>query len=153
MILQFSNLSNLQGIYKKQACKPGSVLFCKRSYHLSRHSFTAALHQPTRWQRTSSPLLMYNYSLIINAPAYLVFQLVRFTYALSVASQAVRSYRTFSPLLPACAGSGNFLWHFLSFRCRSAFLLGSTMLCVARTFLSPTRSGAAIRRLAFVKFD
>ena len=45
---------------KKQACKPGSVLFCKRSYHLSRHSFTAALHQPTRWPRASSPLAMTN---------------------------------------------------------------------------------------------
>jgi hypothetical protein len=72
-------------------------------------------------------------------------------HALGIATKAVSSYLTFSPFpFPnksewvVC-----FLWHFLSPPIGGSFPLGSTMLCVARTFLPD--NVRAIRQLAYDK--
>ena len=59
----------------------------------------------------------------------------------AVTSDAVSSYLTFSPLPPAEAGGGYFLWHFPAGR--PGWPLAITLLYGARTFLGgpedPTR--------------
>ena len=65
------------------ADKPGSVL----DNHSSRHYVTAMLKRPTRIQREAR-----------QKDSYLVLLQVGFTMPSSVATDAVRSYRTLSPL-------------------------------------------------------
>ena len=48
--------------------------------------------------RKSILLFAAHFLLLIVSSAYLVFQLMRFTYALAVTTEAVGSYSTFSPL-------------------------------------------------------
>jgi len=86
--------------------------------------------------------------------AYLVFQPLRFT-CTTVASNAVGSYPAFSPFPPENRSSPMVvysLWHYLStFGCPyAAFLLGSKVLCVARTFLvtAPKRHPATGRTVS-----
>ncbi len=63
----------------------------------------------------------------------LVLLRVGFTVTAAVASDAVSSYLTFSPLPPAETGGGYFLWHFPAGR--PGWLLTITLLYGARTFL------------------
>ena len=65
------------------ADKPGSVV----DNHSSRHSVTAMLKQPTRIQREARL-----------TDSYLVLLQVGFTLPSRVTTDAVRSYRTLSPL-------------------------------------------------------
>gem|GEM_PF-6249353 len=66
---------------------------------------------------------------------YLVFQLLRFT-AIPVARESRELLPHVFTLAPVKTGAVYFLWHLLS-PAAGAFLLGSRMLCVARTFLPP----------------
>ena len=108
---------------KKTAfCKPGSV----ESRHLYRPSVTSRLHRPTL--RVGRATLKPRFIWFFNpwgfpSPASL--------------HGVVSSYLAFSPLPAKQAVS--FLWH-SPWLHRSPFLLGSTALCVARTFLSSLRS-------------
>jgi len=77
-------------IMDQMACKPGSVILtkAKRGDHSSGASVTRYLVQPTR---TAAQRHAMRHS-------YLVLLQVGFAVTLTVASQAVRSYRTLSPL-------------------------------------------------------
>ena len=92
------------------ACKPGSVRI-NRDDHSSGVNITIHLKQPTRIANLGSVEEKSS------CYSYLVLLPVGFTYAASVASHAVRSYRTLSPL-PICSAKqytmigGLFLWHF-----------------------------------------
>ena len=55
------------------------------------------------------------------------------THGPCVATRPVGSYPAFSPLPPDCSGGGSFLLRYSTLA--DSFLLGSGMLCVARTFL------------------
>ena len=63
----------------------------------------------------------------------LVLLRVGFTVTVPVTSDAVSSYLTFSPLPPAEAGGGSFLWHFPAGH--PGWLLTITLPYGARTFL------------------
>lgn len=81
--------------------------------------------------------------------AYSILLRVEFTVPSAVASDAVRSYRTFSPL-PELPQAVCFLLHW-SWTCIPQTLSG-TLSCEARTFLScirlsKTRDTAAVARL------
>lgn len=77
---------------------------------------------------------------------YMTLQLLRRT-ARHVAMRLVGSYSTFSPLpLPERRG-GYFLLRYSTLA--DSFLLGSRMLCVARTFLFRLAASAADRPAAF----
>ena len=111
------------------ACKPGSVV----DDHSSGWCVTAtpqATYPGTCAGRTSRPAGRLF--------PYLVLLRVGFTVPRTVASRAVRSYRTFSPL-PASEDTWAvcFLWHFPS--ARAAQALPGTLPCGARTFLRALR--------------
>ena len=114
---------------KQLADKPGSV--SSRKKHLP-FIYTRCHHQaqavyPPAWDEQPSL-----------TPVYMTLQLLRCT-ARYVTTRLVSSYLTFSPLLcsihgkPGIKRSGCFLLHDSTIT--DSFLLGSRMLCVARTFL------------------
>ena len=81
------------------------------------------------------------------APVYMTLQLLRRT-ARYVTIRLVGSYSTFSPLpLPGGRG-GSFLLRYSTLT--DSFLLGSRMLCVARTFLLHENVHATDRPTALV---
>jgi len=93
----------LRRIPKKEvesADKPGSV----EGNHSSGTGVTDGLKQPTR-KRPRARMLQSN------VLPYLVLLRVGFTVPRCVATRAVRSYRTFSPL-PRRSVAVYFLWHF-----------------------------------------
>ena len=110
---------------KKQACKPGSVVF----YHLSCSVVAGGIQRPTPRHRTNSP----------TATVYMALQPMMRT-ASGVTAEPVGSYPAFSPL-PARRPAVIFC---CAHTPRGAFPLGSMVSCVARTFLS----NAAIERPA-----
>ena len=122
----------------KNICKFVSrILYSRKSpYHLSSWTFTDPVDLPTPRHWTSSPY----------ASVYVAFQPMRFTRLLRSPGIPVGSYPTFSPL--PLARRFPFLRHFLSDPpfVGSAFLLGSMVLYVVRTFLHT--KGMAIRPLA-----
>ncbi len=112
----------------KLAGKPDSVL----DSHSSRPWITPWLKQPTRFQREQR-----------HTEPYLVLLRVGFTSPHTVASSAVRSYRTIStlPVNLAIPSAVYFLLHLPS-ACAAQALPG-TLLCEVRTFLSPPKRQAA----------
>ena len=104
------------------------VLFPERTpglCHLSTTAVTCRLQQPTPRHRTSNPSL----------PVYTVLQPVRRT-AADITADAVGSYPAFSPL-PVQARA--VLFCYVSYDLTTIKPLTWTVLCVARTFLSPVR--------------
>ena len=85
---------------RESADKPGSV----EGNHSSGTGVTDGLKQPTR-KRPRARMLQSN------VLPYLVLLRVGFTVPRCVATRAVRSYRTFSPL-PRRSVAVYFLWHF-----------------------------------------
>ena len=106
---------------KQQTCKPGSVSLTGRDVcHLSkpdRHRQALAVYPPTWGEQ---PSLM---------PVYMTLQLLRCTAHISLCGW----WALTPPSHPYSNGSGNFLLHYSTLA--DSFLLGSRMLCVARTFL------------------
>ena len=102
----------------ESADKPGSVV----DDHSSGTNVTACLKRPTRTH--CGPQLM---------GSYLVLLQVGFTIAIPVTRNAVRSYRTFSPLPIAKRKAVSFLLHFPWTRVPQA--LPGTLPSGARTFL------------------
>ncbi len=101
----------------ESADKPGSVV----SNHSSGTTVTGGLKRPTRKHPRARHML-----------PYLVLLRVGFTVPRYVATRAVRSYRTFSPL-PAQVLAVYFLWHFPWAHAPQA--LPGTLPAGARTFL------------------
>ena len=102
---------------------PSSVVFRRRR---------AAIHLRRTLPHASSNLPRYSGEQPSNASCLVLLQ-VGFTVTDAVTSDAVSSYLTFSPLPPAEAGGGYFLWHFPAGR--PGWLLTITLLYGARTFL------------------
>ena len=96
------------------ACKPGSVghrslAQAVRDGHSSGAMFAHGLEQPTRTASLTSPCGVIALCELTALPSLFGFAPGVVCHAVSVAGYAVRSYRTFSPLLPALAGgSGSF---------------------------------------------
>ncbi len=111
-----------------QACKPGPVYSEEYAYHLSGPAVADRLNQPTLRHRTSSP-----YRAKARTAGLFGLSTRKVYPATIVTNSAVSSYPTFSPLL---RGAVYFLWHFLYTIEMAPFLLGSTVLFVARTFLT-----------------
>ena len=107
----------------ESADKPGSVM----DNHSSGTTVTDSLKQPTRKRPRARHML-----------PYLVLLRMGFTLPRSVATRAVRSYRTISPL-PSRSRAVYFLWHFPWARAPQA--LPGTLSAGARTFLPTQRSG------------
>jgi|GEM_PF-846451 len=112
------------------ACKPGSVKVhasareCRTfSHHLSCRAIADTVIRPTPRHRTSSP----------RAPVYLVFQPIRCTASCVTTGTGELLPHLFT-LIPGIR-DGYFLLHFYTLA--DIFLLGSMVLCVARTFLPP----------------
>ena len=101
----------------ESADKPGSVV----DNHSSGTTVTDGLKQPTRKRPRARHML-----------PYLVLLRMGFTLPRSVATRAVRSYRTISPL-PSRSRAVYFLWHFPWARAPQA--LPGTLPAGARTFL------------------
>src|SRR5438105_12521879 len=102
-----------EGHVSRRTCKPNSVSPPKRDDgHSSRPRIAARLQRPTRkWWRFEQKRAKNFFS----APSLFGLAPCGVCPALAVTSQAVRSYRTFSPL-PRQAGAVCFLWHFPSSR-------------------------------------
>ena len=111
------------------ACKPGSVghrplAQTIRDGHSSGTMFAHGLGQPTRTAGLTSPCGVIAFRELTALPSLFGFAPGVVCHAVSVAGYAVRSYRTFSPLLPPPlilppqAGEGRVgeavrsLWHF-----------------------------------------
>src|SRR5882724_2328247 len=111
------------------ACKPGSVghrPFARtiRDGHSSGTTLARCLEQPTRTASLTSPCGVIAFANVPALPSLFGFAPGVVCHAVSVAGYAVRSYRTFSPLLPPPfipppqAGEGGVgeavrsLWHF-----------------------------------------
>jgi len=101
----------------ESADKPGSVM----DNHSSGTTVTDSLKQPTRKRPRARHML-----------PYLVLLRMGFTLPRSVATRAVRSYRTISPL-PSRSRAVYFLWHFPWARAPQA--LPGILPAGARTFL------------------
>ena len=101
------------------ACKPGSVghrplARTIRDGHSSGTTFARCLEQPTRTASLTSPCGVIASRELTALPSLFGFAPGVVCHAVSVAGYAVRSYRTFSPLLPLPCGWGavRSLWHF-----------------------------------------
>src|SRR3954465_5526407 len=80
-----------------------------RDGHSSGVMFAHGLEQPTRTASLTSPCGVIAFCELTALPSLFGFAPGVVCHAVSVAGYAVRSYRTFSPLLPALAGgSGSF---------------------------------------------
>jgi hypothetical protein len=142
------------GYRHQPACKPGSVghrplARTIRDGHSSGTTFARCLEQPTRTASLTSLLRRYRFREQPALPSLFGLAPGVVCHARSVAGPAVRSYRTFSPLLP------------LPFRRGKRFILCGTVTGVApagrypapyvdgaRTFLPrslSTIAGAAVR--------
>ncbi len=113
-----------------QACKPGSV----ESYHLSRPCVTTRLERPTHHEVL---ILLSKQGRAAPSVTYLVFQPVRFTPPL--VSPPMRWALT-PPFHPYLAEARRYIFCgtiCLQYLNIGSFPLGSTVLCVAQTFLSP----------------
>ena len=118
------------GKKKESACKPGSV----ENNHSSRRRVTAALQQPTRKARGPRVSPCGDPSLFGLAPDG-VFR------AAAVTSDAVRSYRTFSPLpVPGCPGHRRFVL------CGTFRSLAAPRRYLASCPLEPGLSSPALRQ-------
>ena len=136
------------------ACKPGSVRHrplarAIRDGHSSGTTFARCLEQPTRTASLTSPCGVF--ALASERPALpSLFGLAPgvVCHAGSVAGPAVRSYRTFSPLLPALAGGKRFVLCGTVPGFAPAGRYPAPYVDGARTFLSrslSTVAGAAVR--------
>ena len=121
---------------RESACKPGSV----KDSHSSGAHVTVRLERPTRGHARAARCGTRPLAPLFGLAPGGVYP------AADVATGAVRSYRTISPLppgLPGRAGSAgsavSFLWHFPWARAPQA--LPGTLPCGARTFL-PSRGRA-----------
>ena len=121
MVISFGH----QGAIKKKqsACKPGSVPQWPEV-------FVIYLSGASPRHFSGLPSDMERATLITSV--YMTLQLLRCT-ARRVATRLVSSYLTFSPLPLPDGRGGSFLLHYSTLA--DSFLLGSRMLCVARTFL------------------
>ena len=122
---------------KQLVCKPGSV-----SYINKMSVIYLILPSPTG--SSGLPSDVGRATLIMSV--YMTLQLLRRT-ARHVTMRLVGSYPTFSPLLSLGREGGYFLLHYSILAV--SFLLGSRMLCVARTFLFRLTASAADRPAAF----
>ena len=122
------------GERREPACKPGSVV----DGHSSGTHVAARLERPTRGPCGPQVAASAARPLLGLAPGGVCP-------ATTVASGAVRSYRTFSPLPAAdAAWAVCFLWHFPWARAPQA--LPGTLSCGARTFLHHRGPAAATIR-------
>ena len=130
-----------RGRLQLQTCKPGSVPSARRRaasiIDLAPMSPTGSSNLPI--PATNSTVADNTETSRFASGTYLVFQLLRFT-----AIPVTRKSRELLPhvfTLTQCKQKAvYFLWHLLS-PAAGAFLLGSRMLCVARTFLRPPEGG------------
>jgi hypothetical protein len=140
-----------------QACKPGSVpdspvvvlQELKGSYHLSCPDFAVGVIQPTHPDRPEGHRSSESSRQACRDRDLFGLSTRKVYHAPDVATRAVGSYSTFSPLPHATHRIGKFVFcgtfcplkHYTT----GAFPLGSTMLYVARTFL-PDQAEAQSRR-------
>ena len=102
---------NPSSLEYQPACKPGFVghrLLAQtiRDGHSSGTTFARCLEQPTRTASLTSPCGVIAFANIPALPSLFGFAPGVVCHAVSVAGYAVRSYRTFSPLLPLPFGWG-----------------------------------------------
>ena len=111
---------------KKQTDKPSSVssFYNEQPCHLSSPKFTLRI----------KPSTLQDQPIKSQALVYMMFQPIRFTLPSNVTTEAVRSYRTFSPL--PCKQSGIFSAALsVHITKNMSFPLGSMVIYAARTFL------------------